>query len=95
MTEPMRRYILTRVGARERMECRAYMKKQYARYIIYTAVYCLAMIVIGWLAEWDMEDLCWDLALVSFCIFGMLWSHWSLWRPPSQEEMNELGGELQ
>lgn len=94
MTEPMRRYVITRVSARERMECRAYMKKKYPQYLVYMAVYCIALIVIGWFWGWDLYDLCFNLALVSFCVCGMLWSHWALWSPPSQEEMNELGDEL-
>ena len=95
MMEPMRRYVLTRVDARERMECRAYMKKRYARYLLYTALYCIAMIVIGLVSEWDMYELCTDLALVSFCVCGMLWSHWVLWKPPTVDEMAEIGDEIQ
>lgn len=95
MEEPMRRYILTRVDARERMECRAYMKKKYTRYLFYTALYCIAMIVIGLFSEWDMYELCMDLALVSFFICGMLWSHWALWGPPTEDEMAEMGDEIQ
>ena len=58
MMEPMRRYVLTRVGASERMECRTYMKKRYARYLLYTALYCIAMIIIGGFWKWDLFDLC-------------------------------------
>lgn len=95
MMEPMRRYVLTRVDASERMECRAYMKRTYLRYVFYVAVYCIAMIVIGLVSEWDMYELCTDLALVSFCLFATLWCQWVLWAPPTADEMAEIGDEIQ
>lgn len=92
--EPMRRYILTRVEAKDRMECRAYMRKTYKIYLLYAFIYCVSMLVIGAICDWDLHDLIWDLVLVMFMIVGMLYSHWILWSPPKKNEMDEIGDEL-
>lgn len=92
--EPMRKYILTRVEAKDRMECRAYMKRTYWIYILCSLVYCASMVAIGWIFDWDMHDLVWDLVFVIFMICGMLYSHWILWAPPRKDEMEKIGDEI-